>query len=70
MWNRLVWNCLAGALLAGAAAAAGVEGPPNLVGKAPPTIDIAAKEWLNTKGQVSLDALKGRVVWLEFGFIH
>ncbi len=30
----------------------------------------AAATWLNADGPISLDSLKGKVVWLEFSFLH
>lgn len=29
-----------------------------------------AATWLNTDGPISLESLKGKVVWLEFSFLH
>jgi hypothetical protein len=37
-------------------------------GKKPPEITIPDTGWINSK-PLKLDALKGRVVWLEFSFI-
>ena len=39
-------------------------------GKAPPEIVSEKGEWLNSKDPVKLAALKGKVVWLEFGFLN
>ena len=37
-------------------------------GKAPPELK-ATGEWLNTKETPTLAKLKGKVVWIEFGFL-
>jgi len=29
-----------------------------------------AATWLNSDGPISLESLKGKVVWLEFSFLH
>jgi len=39
-------------------------------GKAPPEIVSDAGHWLNATEAVKLEKLKGKVVWLEFGFIN
>jgi hypothetical protein len=39
-------------------------------GQAPPEIVSEAGQWLNAKEALSLEKLRGRVVWLEFGFIN
>ncbi len=43
----------------------------SYVGKAPPEL-VTAKGavWMNSKKPITLAQLKGRVVWLEFSFIH
>ena len=38
-------------------------------GKAPPEIVSEAGQWLNSKEALKLGGLKGKVVWLEFGFL-
>ena len=39
--------------------------------KAMPAIHTnAAATWLNTDSPISFDSLKGKVVWLEFSFLH
>ena len=43
----------------------------SYVGKAPPELETAkGAVWLNSNKPVSLAKLKGRVIWLEFSFIH
>ena len=39
-------------------------------GKAPPEIASEAGHWLNSKSALKLADLKGKVVWLEFGFLN
>ena len=39
-------------------------------GKVPPELEVEGKNWLNAKKPVKLADLKGRVVWLEFGFLN
>ena len=39
-------------------------------GKRPPELIDRAEHWLNWKGDISLEKLRGHVVWLEFSFIH
>ena len=39
-------------------------------GQEPPELVAAPEHWINTKEPVTLKGLKGKVVWLEFGFIH
>ena len=43
----------------------------SYLGKAPPEL-VTAKgaAWINSKKPLSLASLKGRVVWIEFSFIH
>ena len=38
-------------------------------GKAPPELSISLDNWINAKAEVKLANLKGRVIWLEFGYI-
>jgi len=38
-------------------------------GKAPPELVTEPAHWMNAKGAPKLADLKGKVVWLEFGFI-
>lgn len=43
----------------------------SYIGKVPPELETAkGAAWLNSNKPVSLAKLKGRVVWLEFSFIH
>lgn len=39
----------------------------SYLGQAPPA--LGAGNWINSDG-LTLDALKGQVVWLEFSFLH
>ena len=39
-------------------------------GKASPELVSDAGHWLNVKSALKLADLKGRVVWLEFGFLN
>lgn len=46
----------------------------DLRGKPPPELiydegDAGAKQWLNTRKPLRLAQLKGRPVWVEFGFL-
>ena len=38
-------------------------------GKAPPELKTEASQWMNVQAPLTLAGLKGKVVWLEFGFI-
>lgn len=61
-----------GAILLGAAAAATGQDEPyynTYKGKAPPELVSEKDQWLNTKNPLTLEKLRGRVVWLEFSFI-
>jgi hypothetical protein len=35
-------------------------------GKTPPEIKIRAEDWFNAEKPVTLESLRGKVVWLEF----
>ena len=39
-------------------------------GKAPPELTSAKADWINAAVHISLKGLKGKVVYLEFGFLH
>lgn len=39
----------------------------DYLGQTPPA--LGAGNWINSDG-VTLNSLKGKVVWLEFGFLH
>lgn len=39
-------------------------------GKASPELVSEAGHWLNAKAPLKLADLKGKVVWLEFGFLN
>src|SRR5687767_14373524 len=40
----------------------------SYLGKAPPELKAPKEQWLNA-GPLQLEALKGKVVWIEFGFL-
>ena len=39
-------------------------------GKAPPELASEKDHWINSTEALSLEKLKGKVVWLEFSFIN
>lgn len=41
----------------------------SYLGKAPPEIVAAKDQWINAPEGKTLDKAKGKVVWLEFGFL-
>ena len=41
----------------------------SYLGKAPPEIASTKDQWFNAPAGLTLGALKGKVVWLEFGFL-
>src|SRR6185295_18591883 len=41
----------------------------SYLGKAPPELVNAEAKWLNVEGPLTLEKLKGKVVWIEFGFL-
>jgi hypothetical protein len=67
--TRSLWS----AVLLGAAAAtsAGQDEPyyNSYKGKTPPELVSEKEHWLNSKKPLTLEKLRGRVVWLEFSFI-
>ncbi len=42
----------------------------SLVGKQPPELIRSEGAWLNWKGDLSLESLRGHVLWLEFSFVR
>jgi hypothetical protein len=42
----------------------------SYLGKTPPELTGEASQWLNSKAALRLGDLKGKVVWLEFGFLN
>ena len=60
------------AVLFTALALIGAQDPPkkpafkSFLGKAPPAIEAAKDRWLNADEPLSLEKLKGKVVFLEF----
>ena len=42
----------------------------SYAGKKPPALALAGTTWLNVEGNPGLDKFLGKVVFLEFGFIH
>ena len=41
----------------------------SYLGKAPPEIVAPKDQWINASEGLKLGALKGKIVWLEFGFL-
>ena len=41
----------------------------SYLGKAPPDLSSEASHWINSKQALTLAGQKGKVVWLEFGFL-
>jgi len=41
----------------------------SYLGKAPPEFANEGARWLNVAGPLTLEKLKGKVVWIEFGFL-
>lgn len=42
----------------------------SYLGKPPPELTAPKQDWLNTSGKaLSLEKLRGQVVWLEFSFL-
>jgi thiol-disulfide isomerase/thioredoxin len=41
----------------------------SYLGKAPPEISSDKSQWLNAAETLKLETLRGKVVWLEFGFL-
>ena len=39
-------------------------------GQAPPELQSAKEDWINAPKSITLKELKGKVVYLEFGFLH
>jgi hypothetical protein len=58
------------AMIAAAAAAFQDFSANSYLGKAPPELTGEASQWINSKAPVRLSDLKGKVVWLEFGFLN
>jgi hypothetical protein len=57
-------------LLAAALLAATAQDFKSFKGKTPPPLTAPDNGWINAKKPLKLDELKGRVVWLEFSFVH
>jgi hypothetical protein len=63
-------------LILGLAAALAMALSPNAsseglqAGKTPPALSVGKNAWLNWQGDLSLDSLRGHLVWLEFSFIQ
>ncbi len=64
------WTCGLVILAVGCSAADRKIHSNSYLGKEPPELEAVEGHWLNAKAPPTLKALKGRVVWLEFGFIH
>jgi thiol-disulfide isomerase/thioredoxin len=41
----------------------------SYLGKAPPELANEGAKWLNVPGPLALEKLRGKVVWIEFGFL-
>ncbi len=41
----------------------------SYLGKAPPELTNPDAKWLNVEAPLTLEKLKGKVVWIEFGFL-
>jgi hypothetical protein len=41
----------------------------SYLGARPPEFKVESWHWINASSPVSLSALRGRVVWLEFSFL-
>lgn len=39
-------------------------------GQVPPELSTTSGRWINADAPPSLESLHGRVVWLEFSFLH
>ena len=61
------WTILA--LLGAIAAQGGPALSNSYKGKAPPELVSEKEQWINAAGPLKLAGLKGKVVWLEFGFL-
>ncbi|MBI5368636.1 MAG: hypothetical protein HZA54_16490 [Planctomycetes bacterium] len=71
MAPRWAFGLLAATLVAGVVWAGDKKIYSNdYAGKEPPEIAIPAASWFNAQDAPTLKGLKGRVVWLEFSFIH
>jgi thiol-disulfide isomerase/thioredoxin len=44
-------------------------GATSYLGKAPPELVSQKDQWLNSSEAITLGMLRGKVVWLEFGFL-
>jgi len=42
----------------------------SYMGKTPPPVKASADNWLNVKQPYTPKDLEGKVVWLEFSFLH
>jgi len=56
------------ALAIALAAAQGPKTHRSFLGEAPPELVIPEEGWLNAATPLTLESLRGRVVWLEFSF--
>lgn len=46
------------------------SGFTSFMGKQPPELVIAKDGWINWNGRLSLEKLRGYVVWLEFSYLN
>ncbi len=68
MLKTLGAGMVAAGLALGVAHAEGELYSNSYQGKAPP--ELTGRQWLNAPAPLTLKGLKGRVVYLEFGFLH
>ena len=70
---KRVLLCLAAAIVLSASSFGQETGKiysNSYLGKKPPEVAAAREHWLNAKSPISLKKLEGKVVWIEFSFIH
>ena len=70
-WGPVLALAFGGAIALMLLFAGGGVGVNSLKGKELPAIHTNAQAtWLNVDSPLSWEKLKGKVVWLEFGFLH
>ena len=67
--RRMIPGLMLVAALLAVSGQAFAQDADSLVGKPAPSIKNPDGAWINSPGE-SLEALKGRVIWLEFGFMQ
>lgn len=58
-----------GSVLFAGAVAATQEHRKSFLDQEPPELFVAENGWVNWEGELSLEKLRGHVVWLEFSFL-